>query len=171
MFKFDEDVALQTILYIANRVKNPTFHKISKIIYFADRFHLEKYGRFICGDSYVAMKHGPVPSRIYDILKDIRANIDLPIVKKAKDLLKIENYDVKPLEDADLDYFSDSDIVCLDKSIEQYGDKTFSQLTNLSHDEAWHSAGENDFIEIQDIVKTFKNPETLLEHLRDPHPG
>jgi uncharacterized phage-associated protein len=40
-------------------------------MYFADRKHLEKYGRFICGDSYVAMKHGPVPSEIYDILKAV----------------------------------------------------------------------------------------------------
>lgn len=171
MFKFDEDIALQTVLYIYNRVTNPTFHKISKIIYFADRLHLEKYGRFICGDSYVAMKHGPVPSGIYDILKDICRNADLPIVKKAKGLLEIKDYNVKSLEDADLDYFSESDILCLNKAIKKYGHKTFKQLTDLSHDQAWDSAGENDFIEIQDIAKTFENSEALLEHLEDPYPG
>jgi hypothetical protein len=33
-------------------------------MYFADKAHLEQYGRFICGDSYVAMK--PVPIGTYE---------------------------------------------------------------------------------------------------------
>jgi uncharacterized phage-associated protein len=73
-FEFNLDKGIEAILYIAQKVDDPTFHRISKIMYFADRKHLEKYGRFICGDSYVAMKHGPVPSEIYDILKAVKAD-------------------------------------------------------------------------------------------------
>lgn len=68
-FVFDEDVAIEVILYIAHCVLDPTFHRISKIMYFADKTHLERYGRFICGDNYVSMQHGSVPSFMYDILK------------------------------------------------------------------------------------------------------
>ncbi len=75
-FVFDEDVAIEVILYIANRVPHPTFHLIFKIMYFADKAHLERYGRFICGDSYVAMRNGPVPSVTYDMLKGIRYGYD-----------------------------------------------------------------------------------------------
>ena len=32
--------------------------------------HLNKYGRPITFDNYVAMKHGPVPSLAYDLLKE-----------------------------------------------------------------------------------------------------
>ncbi|MEK7221817.1 MAG: Panacea domain-containing protein, partial [Nitrospirota bacterium] len=61
-FRFDPDKAIQAILFVARSITGATFHQISKIIYFADKDHLQKYGRLICGDSYVAMKHGPVPS-------------------------------------------------------------------------------------------------------------
>jgi ABC-type branched-subunit amino acid transport system ATPase component len=48
--KFDTEKAMEAILYIAKRVKIPTFHTISKIFYFADQIHILKYGRFITGD-------------------------------------------------------------------------------------------------------------------------
>ena len=70
-FIFDPDKAVETILYIANKVQGTDFHRISKLMYFADKIRLEESGRFICGDSYMAMKHGPVPCKTYDILKSI----------------------------------------------------------------------------------------------------
>ena len=36
--------------------------KALKLIYFADRYHLRKYGRSITNDTYFAMKYGPVAS-------------------------------------------------------------------------------------------------------------
>jgi len=168
-FRFDEEAAIEIILYVANRVETPTFHHISKIIYFADRAHLEKYGRFICGDSYVAMRHGPVPSGIYDILKDVR--YDRPTASQANEAFSVQDHTVIPHRNANLDYLSDSDVECLNMAISKYGNKSFGALTNLSHDAAWRSADANDLIEIEQIVATFENPEPLLEHLRDPYPG
>src|SRR5688572_4207008 len=68
-FTFNEKAAVETILYIASRSKEPTYHRIAKLLYFADLLHLERYGRFICGDRYIAMKHGPVPSGVYAMMK------------------------------------------------------------------------------------------------------
>lgn len=174
-FKFNEELAIETILYIANRVNSPTFHRISKIMYFADKKHLEQYGRFICGDNYVAMKHGPVPSSTYDILKAVRFDL-FPsmfpaISEKVAAAFGVTNYTITPYRDADTDIFSDSDIECLDYAIENYGDKTFDELTHLSHDEAWHTTDENEFIDLEQIVVTFDDASDLLEHLNDPYPG
>jgi uncharacterized phage-associated protein len=140
-------------------------------MYFADKLHLEKYGRFVCGDNYVAMKHGPVPSSTYDILKSVRFDIYPQIREKATVAFKVIDYTVTPNGDADLDQFSDSEVECLDYAIEKYGTKTFGELTCLSHDDAWNTTGENEFIEIEQIVATFTNPSELLEHLNDPYPG
>jgi uncharacterized phage-associated protein len=74
-FEFDIEKGIESVLYIIENGAQPTFHHISKVMYFADKEHLEKYGRFICGDSYVAMKHGPVPSGIYDLLKSVRGDL------------------------------------------------------------------------------------------------
>ena len=76
-FEFNAEKAIEVILYIAEHIKEPTFHTVSKVLYFADKEHLEKYGRFICGDSYIAMRRGPVPSGVYDLLKLARGDLGL----------------------------------------------------------------------------------------------
>jgi uncharacterized phage-associated protein len=176
-FEFNLDKGIEAILHIAQKVDDPTFHRISKIMYFADRKHLEKYGRFICGDSYVAMKHGPVPSEIYDILKAVKADAVLSLkpyeaAKKVQSAFSVqEQYEVKHLREANLDFFSESDLECLNYSIENYRDLSFDELTELSHDQAWEAANENDFIEIEQIARTLNNAEELISHLQDQHPG
>lgn len=170
-FHFDPEKAVEVILYVATRVGNPGFHRISKILYFADRDHLAKYGRFICGDSYVAMKHGPVPSGAYDILKHVRGDSLSCSVPHAKESFRVENDKlIIPFKDANLDLLSDSERESLDAAITKYGTMSFGQLTELSHDKAWDSADENEFIAIEQIVATLPDAEQLLAHLANPCP-
>ncbi len=176
IFDFDRNAALSAVLYIVNQVPQPTFHKISKVLYFADKYHLKNYGRFICGDNYVAMNHGPVPSTIYDLLKAVRDGATLAFdgdtLRQYKDALEVEqNYCVSGKTEANLDFLSESDLEALDYAIKEYGHLSFKELTDISHDEAYESAGYNDFIEVEAIAKTLPNSETLLAHLSDIHPG
>jgi hypothetical protein len=41
--------------------------KALKLVYFADRYHLRRYGRPITGDEYLAMPYGPVASGAKDL--------------------------------------------------------------------------------------------------------
>ncbi|HAG84687.1 MAG TPA: hypothetical protein DCL61_26935, partial [Cyanobacteria bacterium UBA12227] len=115
-FEFNIDKGIDAILYIIQNGAKPTFHHISKVIYFADKEHLQKYGRLIFGDHYVAMKHGPVPSEIYEILKVTRGDKLLSctpneLVDKAKSSFSVkEKYKVNQLREANLDVFSESDL-------------------------------------------------------------
>lgn len=170
MQKFDEQVALEAILYLTQKSDDPTFHHISKLLYFADRMHLERYGRLICGDRYIAMKNGPVPSRVYDMLKDAQRGILYLSYPDAEGAFAVEGYRVKALRSPDMDMFSDSDLECLDESLRRYDHYSFGALTRLSHDEAWRSADENDAISIEAIVRSIGSPAGLLEHLTNPHP-
>lgn len=172
MRRFDHKKALEVMLYIAGRIQNPGFHNISKILYFADRQHLQNFGRFICGDRYIAMQHGPVPSDIYDILKALRhGNEGQPHYGEFRRALKVfGNYKLQPLRDANLELLSDSDRHCMDASIEKYGPMSFGQLTNVSHDEAYESADFNDEINIEVIARTLADGEEIVQHLRDPYP-
>jgi uncharacterized phage-associated protein len=130
----------------------------------------EQYGGFICGDSYVAMKHGPVPISIYEILKSVRGDGKSSCLEQSAFTVQ-HKYLVKPLRQADSDYFSDSDLECLDKALKEYGALSFQELTELSHDAAWHYADENDCIELEQIILTFAHSESLLEHLKNPFPS
>lgn len=49
--QFDRTKALNALLYVANHVQRKDFHKIFKVVYFADRQHLADWGRPITGDT------------------------------------------------------------------------------------------------------------------------
>lgn len=166
-FRFDFDKALEAILYIAQRIRAPTFHKVSKVLYFGDLMHLERYGRFITGDRYIAMEYGPVPSGTNDIMRAARGE-----ARRSRDREAIVNafqvpgrYTIRPLRDARLPVFSRSDLECLDRSIELHGHKTFGQLADESHDAAWHATAEGKEMPLAAIVAMLPNPDELLEHL------
>lgn len=163
---FDPEKALNAILWIAKRIPSPTFHSISKLLYFADRLHLERYGRLISGDSYVAMKNGPVPSGAYDIMKAVRGDGTCAVEAEAQEALTVDGrYHVIPRRAANEAHFSESDLECLHETIQQYGSLSFKELTDLSHDAAWDSADENDIIELEQIIATLPDGASLLEHL------
>ena len=107
---FDKVKALNALLFVANRVRRKDFHKIFKIIYFADRQHLADWGRPITGDTYIAMEAGPVPSRMYDMMKIVRGDSYLPDTEGLGHYFKVENWMyVHPLQDAELSQLSSNE--------------------------------------------------------------
>lgn len=128
-FQFDERKAIETLLYVARRAPIPDRFHVCKIIFFADKYHLENYGRFIFGDFYAAMKNGPVPSRAYDLIKAADAG--------KIDEIKTDDLNVTALRDPNLAEFSESDIEALDGAIAQYGTIPFGRLSLMSHEGAW----------------------------------
>lgn len=169
-FKFDAEKAVEAILYVASRVKSPTLHTISKLLYFADVAHLEHYGRFITGDSYVAMKHGPVPSGTYDVMKYVRGDGVMSFAEHARAAFDVVGgHNIKPFREPDLGLFSRSDLACLDEAIAKYGARSFRELTSLSHDAAWHSADADDAISLEAILKTLPNKKRLADYLAGHH--
>jgi restriction system protein len=148
---FDPARAVELILYVSKRLRHPTLHSVSKILYFADRDHLSKYGSLLSGDSYVAMKYGPVPSEIYNLLKAAAGRqesfIPLQYFELVSETLRLEDqYKVQPLREANLDLLSASHRACLDASLKTYGHLSFAKLTAKSHDAAWRSADENGLV-------------------------
>jgi uncharacterized phage-associated protein len=134
---FDTDKAIELILYVALCLpkEKSTFHTISKVLYFADLCHLDRYGRLISEDCYIAMKHGPVPSAIYNLMKkDSFWEFD----KLSEGAFNTDNgYTVIPLRQPDKDYLSESEIECLDYSILKYGEMSFGKLSTESQMEKW----------------------------------
>lgn len=173
IFKFDKNTAIEAVLYLSAEVDQPTLHKIFKLMYFADKHHLQEYGRLIFGDRYIAMRHGPVPSSMYDLAKIARGEkIDtIGFANEFIDAVTIDNgYNIKSLRSANTDMFSQSEIDSMNYAIQKYGNKSFAQLTDISHDASWEAADENDLIDINALTIGLKDREALLEHLNNPLP-
>ncbi|HMZ21120.1 MAG TPA: Panacea domain-containing protein [Blastocatellia bacterium] len=170
-FHYDRRKAREVILYIANRtLKSDRFH-ICKIVYFADRYHLEHYAGLIYGDNYTAMEYGPVPSGLYDIIKQADLSGDKDIV--------VTDSGVTALRDADLDELSESDKEALNWAIERYGNMPFKELSKISHDEVWNAATNNGKeitpnsptravpIPFQRIIESTKNGDLIWSYLQE----
>jgi len=161
-FRFDEKKAVAAILYISqklikrnqvNKVARPDMHRISKILYFADRKHLARYGRPILGDYFIAMKDGPVPSKTYDLMKAIKGESPFCNADKFRDYFEVKGYVVHPKKAPMLEEFSESDIECINESLRENQDLTFGQLKEKSHDLAYERASENNRISFIAMAK------------------
>ncbi len=166
-FRFDPEKALEVILYIAGKAKTPDIYHVQKILYFADLEHLEDYGRFICGDSYIAMSHGPVPSGVYDIIKDVSSERPSSYDVESKEAFSVDGYYIVPKREANISFFSKSDLKCLDESIARHEELSFGQLKNKSHDAAYETADMNGEISVYSIAKTLKDADALIELLEE----
>ena len=176
-FNFDREAALAAMLYVAERVPGLTKLHLSKILYFADKAHLEEWGRLITGDQYVAMPKGPVPSQILDLMNTVDqqktgAALFPPDMAQHIEIRYVQGLPaITALHEADLDALSDSDIACLDAAIEKYGHITDGRImSELSHDLSWQATPENKRIPVENLVISFNNREDVLEHLRNPNP-
>ena len=67
-FSFSHRKATQALNFFARKAGGRINKmKALKLVYFADRYHLRKYGRPVVGDEYLAMNYGPVASGTKDL--------------------------------------------------------------------------------------------------------
>lgn len=147
-FRFKWKKAVEAIDFIAQQKPGITQYYIGKVIFFADREHLLDFGRPITGDKFVAMEHGPVPSAIRDLLKadsgypdEMLDYLDSRILiehKGNKQLVHSKRANKFPsLSGSDMEYLSDS--------LTNFGNMSFGDLKNISHqDPAYVAAWEKD---------------------------
>lgn len=134
--------AVEGVHYLASIHHGITPYYVAKIFFFADKEHMMDWGRSICGDFYVAMENGPVPSNLYNLVKrepfiddDIIADFDTRIIKEDRKMFPRCDFNQVALSNTDIEY--------LKKSEQLYGHMSFGMLRDLVHRErAWKEAWE-----------------------------
>jgi uncharacterized phage-associated protein len=155
-FNLHKEKAVNSLLFVINNLEKADTHKVYKILYFADQKHLLKYGRPIFGDTYVKMKYGPVPSFVKNV-------VDENIEGLEEVVATYHRYFVKSLVKPDLDFLSESDLECLNESLEENKDLEFLVLTDKSHDYAYNKASWN--IDYLDMAKAAGADDNLLNFI------
>lgn len=165
---FKKEKALNAVLYVTHRLKRKDFHKIFKVLYFADRNHISDYGRSITGDTYIAMPDGPVPSNLYDIFKSVRGDGFFKDSGTFSTYFSISGWDVvKPEMEPNLKKLSHTDISYLDSSIAEYGDLGWEEVREKSHDYAWANTVPNNPISLENLIKETGNDPSYYEYLKE----
>lgn len=145
-FPFDEKKALEALVFVAEKWAGITPFYAAKVFFFAEKDHLNRFGRPIVGDRYIAMENGPVPSIVYDWFKgaiDLMGDPDA-IIEALEFNRNGRVVTVTAKRRPDLDYLSSTDVAALESAIAFCQGKTFRQLSDLAHHEpAWQAAPLN----------------------------
>ncbi len=140
-YRVNYDKAIETIVWLANEKPDIDLYHIAKVLFYADKMHVNKYARPITGDTYISMDFGPVPSGIRDLLtQNPWLNpLDLDTVSNSLEMTKKRFLTVKARRKPKMEYFSESDLECLGESLRLYGDLSFDDLKKTTHDEPYYN--------------------------------
>jgi uncharacterized phage-associated protein len=133
-FQFSHRKATQALNFLA-RQAGGTIHKLKalKLVYFADRYHLRRYGRPIIGDEYMAMQYGPVPSNTKDIA-EMSAFLGSGEREYAKAFIRpISSFSYRSEAEVDEAVFSQSDREALAWAWKHFGRCGRFELADLTH--------------------------------------
>lgn len=140
-FRFQAEKSVNGVAYLAERCPSATRLKICKLLYFADRDHLRRFGRPIVDDHYYRLPHGPIPARGLDILRGQGSTASQALFDRHVSVIRNA---VHPKQRPNLKVFSKSDLDVLKATCKRYGTMGAGQLRTLSHaDRAWLEAPEN----------------------------
>ena len=164
--QYEDQKIKEIVLYILSKTGVVDYYHLMKILYLAERQHLVRWGAKITTDDYYALPHGPVPSRIYDSLKEIKENkgglfTDIVSVDK-------NSSNVNPLRIPNMDYLSKSEVEALDGAIKKNIVKSFAELEQMTHDEYYFKALANGRkMSVEDIARSGGASESMIEYIRE----
>jgi uncharacterized phage-associated protein len=169
-FRADRKKIVQAINYFLERCKRESLTKrdAMKLLFFADKQHLQKYGRTITGDNYFAIWKGPIASKTLDAINGNLINSEVSSIKAYMDDFIIVHPDsvLQSKRSTDEDVFSDSDLEVLESVCEEYGSIDSDKLVDLAHHEkayslAWDNRG-NSNSPVMVFENFFENLDTPL---------
>lgn len=165
--QFNTIKTINAVLYIAAKLKIKDFHKIFKILYFSDRDHLSDYGRSITGDTYIAMQDGPVPTNLYDIFKSVRGDGYFRNEGNFSAFFEVISWNIlNPIVEPNLKTLSKTDIDTLSTNIEKYGNLSWQEIRDISHDYAWENTSKDRPMKVKDILLEAGNDNSYLDYLK-----
>lgn len=174
MTNYDSRKLTELILYILCKTGGVDYYHAFKILYFAEMKHLAKWGSGIVPDKFCALKYGPVPTRLYDAVKELNAP-RMTLSEELSEVIQFAGEDAPNIllakREADMKLLSKSELEALDQSIEENKSLTFGQLMRKSHDEAWEEANRRangtNIISPISMAKVMNADSAMLEYIEE----
>ena len=174
MTSHDRKKLTELVLFILDKTGGVDFYHAFKILYFAEMKHLAKWGSGIVPDEFCALKYGPVPTRLYDAVKELN-NPRMILSEELSEVIQFAGEDATdvllPKREANLKYLSKSEIEALEQSIEENKSLTFGQLMRKSHDEAWEEANRRtngtNVISPVSMARVLNADDAMLEYIEE----
>jgi len=146
MFHISHKKALEVLVWLASNKPTIDIYHISKILFYADKIHLNQFGRPIIGDTYYKLPYGPAPSTVINMVNqktEFFSPNQLDRFNKSIHVINEQYVSVNAKRNPDLNYFSKSDLTALSESLEKYGDLSLDNLFHMTHNEQCYIESED----------------------------
>ncbi len=129
--------ATEALLFFCEKSKGKIDKmKALKLVYFADRMHLRRFGRTILSGDYFGMYHGPVHSEARDVIEKTQLN-DPDEESYVEERLRRDDDEVVVAENAgfsrDNPAFSDSEVDVMEEVWQVFGRYHQLKLREITH--------------------------------------
>lgn len=160
-------IANAIIYFIDNEVQNLGSTKLMKLCFYADKYHLEEYGKPIFNHTYTKLPKGPVPLWLYSIVRtsisgrfDYDFEEEVNIFNEYIGISEISYGEYTQViftkrEDAEFNnkFFSKTQLKVLNKVIEEFKTISAADISELSHEtNAWKNVELNQEISYESMV-------------------
>lgn len=163
-FKFSVPKALAAIHWMVAEHHDIDLHAALKSCYFADKSHLNEFGKPIFGATYKAMKFGPVPLEIYEMMKG--EAIWLAEAGRESFPWQIQGFRLRSTDNshADLSALSETDIEHLQAGVNRSLGMSFNERTAATHGQDWQAA-DLGYMRYEDMIEDGRDKAALVEYL------
>jgi hypothetical protein len=143
---------LEVILWLANASPQIDIYHVVKAAFYADKYHINKYGRPISGDEYQADRYGPLGQCIYGLL--VQSPLEMLALESNGPLpfQIVSPWRVIPDREANVRLLSESDMEALAHGLRQVEGRTFYDLVRATHDEKAYIEANGGLMKFEDFL-------------------
>lgn len=175
-FEINYRKTIAAILYVISKMSGKiNKYNLMKVMFCADKYHLNSYARPITGDVYIKMQYGTVPSAILNMIDGKDSDYYLNELKMDNYPFRIEigekNSKIKLVKSEilpNMDLLSESDIEALDEAIKEYGTLSFDEVKEKNHKEkCWNLPEMNTYISFDLMIENEEIKSYLKENSKN----
>lgn len=168
-YKFSTEKGFAAIHWMTQQGRPLDIHAALKACYFADRSHVNQHFQPIFGATYKAMKYGPVPLEIYEIMKG--EGLWLWEVNAEETPWRLEGYHLRPASNdaPDMSVFSESEIEHLQAGFARSTTMNFTSRTAATHGQDWHAANGG-IIRYEDMLDASDDRDRIIAWMQETAP-
>ena len=165
-YRFSTEKAFSAIHWMVSRGVEVDLHAALKACYFADKSHLNEHMQPIFGATYRAMKYGPVPVEIYEMMRG--EGLWLWEVKQQVTPWRMNGYRLQAVanDEPDMACFAQSEMEHLERGFATSTGMNFTARTAATHGRDWQAANGG-FIRYEDMIDDGPNRDGLAKYIQE----
>ena len=136
--KINQPIYKNTILYFIKYCNNQYLHatKLNKLLYYFDFIHFRDHKESATGDIYIHQGYGPVPSRVDEILAELKNDGIIDAAANGYKNGEMINFELKKEDSFDESVFSSDQKKLLKQICDEFGNWSTDKIVVQTHLEA-----------------------------------